>query len=425
MTTALSPSVLSPSGLAGSMTQSDLQSPVPAHRWLTVLTHLDRRFGGLSTAVPNLAATVASDPEYAVSLAAFCIPDEIYDHASLAKLAVSTWPASRGAWLSQPTLSSQFKSLIRASSGVHIHGLWEQSTFIAARLAGAASIPYILSAHGMLESWAVNHKRLKKALYSALVERANVQGAAALHALTTTEAQDYRRFGASRPIAIIPNGVDIPLTRNPGLFLAKFPALRGKRILLFLSRIHPKKGVDILIEAWSKVARHHADAHLVLAGPDFESTQSKVEALIASHHLEDHVLFTGMLDEPLKSSALAAADCFVLPSYSEGLSLAALEAMAASLPVILTDRCNLDHVARHGAGWVVPATALTLQSALEEVLENDLASNCAIGARGRSLVQSTYSWPHVASQMRDLYSFVEGGAIPTSFELLTGKEIRP
>ena len=395
--------------------QADAPTRTPEGRWLSVVTHLDPRFGGLSAVVPQLSSSIAGNGRYSMSLAAFCSPGELYSAANHADLALTEWPAGRMTWLRDRSLAQRFDSLVRGSNGVHIHGLWEQSTSVAARAARAHGVPYIVSAHGMLERWALANKRFKKKLYSLLVERANLQGAACVHALTRAEANDYLRYGCRVPIAIIPNGVHIPNHIASDLFLTQNPSLRGKRIILFLGRIHFKKGLDLLVQAWRKISALWPEAHLVLAGPDFEGTRAKVMTMIASAGLTRSVHFPGMLRNELKWSALAAAECFVLPSYSEGLSVAALEAMGVGLPVILTDHCNLPEVKELQAGWVIEAKAVALEQALAECLGNTPRTNQAIGSRGSSFVRERYMWPTVAGQMADLYSWVQsGGPRPAS-----------
>ena len=388
-------------------------------RWLSVVSHLDPRFGGLSAAVPRLSAAIATNTGFEMNLAAFCSQDESLSSPAYLNFNRSEWPISRSAWLKQRTLSRSFLELAETMDGLHIHGLWEQSSQTAARAARSLKLPYVLSAHGMLEPWALNNKRFKKLLYSALIERTNVRNASCLHALTSAEAEDYRRYGARSPIAIIPNGVDIPPDIDSSFFFSQYPNLRGKRIVLFLGRIHFKKGLDILVRAWKVISANHANAQLVLAGPDFEGTQAAIETAVRQSNLNSSITFTGMLQDQAKWSALRAAECFVLPSYSEGLSVSALEAMAAGLPVILTDRCNLPEVSKQNAGWVIPASAAPLQRALEELLESRPSENRVIGQRGCKLIQDRYTWAHVASQMSEVYTWVAGGNLPDSVALET------
>ena len=387
--------------------------------WLGVVSHLDPRYGGLSSVVPQLSSRLVASHDVAVDLAAFCLKSELYSPSIYPDLSITQWPTSRVEWIYDRGLRDRYRALIKGVEGVHIHGLWEQSTAIAAPTARSLRVPYILSAHGMLEAWALSNKRLKKQIYAALFERANVSGAACLHALTHAEARDYRRFGSSGPIAVIPNGVTIPANVDQRLFFSQFPSLVGKRILLFLGRIHFKKGLDLLVESWSQLQASYPEAHLVLAGPDFEGTRARIEGLVAEKNLHGSVTFTGMLRHDLKWSALAAAQGFVLPSYSEGLSVSVLEAMGLGLPVIVTEQCNLPEVKDLEAGWLIQSKVGPLTSAIRDFLSNSARLNSEIGSRGRTLVLTRYNWTMVSEQMAELYRWVGGGARPHNVEIVT------
>ena len=344
---------------------------------------------------------------------------KIYSRFLYPDVQLSEWPLSRAAWIRNQSLIARFNTVVRQMDGLHIHGLWEQASLIAIRAARAKKMPYVLSAHGMLEPWALNNKRFKKQIYSFLIERANVQGASCLHALTNAEADDYRRYGATGPIAVIPNGVEIPANLSSDHFFIRYPQLKGKRIVLFLGRIHFKKGLDILVQAWQQIASRYPDAHLVLAGPDFENTQSSLVRMMNQGGLGNSITFTGMLDAEAKWSAFAAAECFVLPSYSEGLSVSTLEAMGAGLPVILSEHCHLPQIADIEAGIIIRAQIKPLQQALEELLNNSPSTNRAVGEHGRRHVATYYNWQTIASQMSELYSWLAGGDRPASLHLHT------
>ena len=389
--------------------------------WVEVLSHLDPKYGGLSSVVPQMASRVASrvvlGESVPVQIAAFCSPGEQRALPGYPELTVSHWPTAPLMWMREAELKSEWERLLRASEGVHIHGLWETSTRVAAQTARRLRKPYVVSAHGMLEPWALRNKALKKRVYAALVERTNLGGAACLHALTEAEAEDYRRFGVDRPIAVIPNGVTAPESADPELFLEAFPEARGRRVVLFLGRIHFKKGLDLLARAWGELATRFPETLLVLAGPDSENSQAAVEKLIAARGIEDRVLFTGMLGSELKWSALAAAECFVLPSYSEGLSMATLEAMSLGVPVIVTTNCHLPEVSRTGAGWEIEATEPALREALEAMLTAGPEKNGERGLLGRGLVADRFSWEQVGRQMAELYRWISDGVRPQSFDL--------
>ncbi len=410
-------SVLGPRTGTQTPVQPDAVGYCVSPRWLEVMPHLEARYGGITAVVPQLSSHLASLQRLSIDVAAFCDAEEQEAWTGSEELMLTRWPASRVAWICRPSLRRRFRLLLDGVDGVHIHGLWEAGSVVAAHAAHALRKPYVLSAHGMLEPWALANKGAKKKLYSTLVERANVDGAACLHALTSAEAEDYRRFGSTRPIAVIPNGVDIPGSPSSSAFLERFPELRDRRIILFLGRIHFKKGLDLLVRAWTMLIADHPDAVLVIAGPDSEDSQATAEANIAKSGVADRVLFTGMLQGELKWSALAAATAFVLPSYSEGFSVAVLEAMGMGLPVIVTTGCHLPEVQQYGAGWQIRPDAFELLAALQDVIGNSREANAEIGLRGRRLVQERFSWAAVSTQMAELYRWVAGGPRPSTFEL--------
>ena len=402
------------------------QMPVPqgaetsraAGKWIQALSHLDPRFGGMSVAVPQLSRQLCAQERFEIEIASFSEEDETQCVAREDGLRVEHYPSARASWWLNQKLRHDFGAEVRAADGLHIHGLWEVQSQISASFAKAAGKPYVLSAHGMLEPWALAQRALKKRVYAALIERSNIEGAACLHALTVAEAEDYRRLGSRRPIAVIPNGVQLPRVVDTSIFLEQYPSLRDKRIVLFLGRLHMKKGLDILLDAWRAISLEVKDAVLVLAGPAEDSVKKDLVERCRARGTTDTVVFTGMLDDKMKWSALSAAYCFVLPSYSEGLSVAVLEAMGMGLPVIISDRCHLPEVERSGSGWVIPARLADLSGALTKALEISPASVSEIGTRGRHLARTRFSWPIVAGQMAELYGWIQHGTAPRSFELL-------
>lgn len=387
-------------------------------RAVHIISHLDPKYGGVSAVVPQLGRAIANGPTGCqIQLGAFCEPREHFRPAAARDLPIEYFPVSRRGWRAAPASNDTLSKLVTQSSLLHIHGVWQLSTAASASIARRHKTPYIISAHGMLESWALGNKRWKKHLYLALVERANLRGAACLHALTAAEVDDYRRLGLRNPIAVIPNGVEVPTRISEETFLSHFPGLAGKRLILFLGRIHYKKGLDILVQAWESIARSWPDAHLVLAGPDFEGTKAAIQTRIQAADLSHRVTFTGMLTGDLKWSALAASEHFVLPSYSEGLSVSTLEAMGSGKPIIITDHCNLPEAGVAGAGTIIPAQARDLEQALHCMLRLSTQARLDMGARGAQLVADRFSWPIVGDQMARLYRWVLGGPKPKDFTI--------
>jgi len=254
-------------------------------------------------------------------------------------------------------------------------------------------------------------------MYAALFERRHLRRAAILRAFTRFEVDSYRKFGSKVPVVVIPNGVDIPEHLSPQLFLNNFPELEGKQLILYMARLHPHKGPDLLLRAWSRIARRFPDTHLVLAGPDEVGTQKYLEQLLQSLGIASRVTFTGTLTGDLKWSCLAAAHVFILPSRSEAFSVGALEALACSLPVILTRGCNFPEVASSEAGFIIDRGEHQLESVLSVALKLTAAERAAMGARGLGLVHSKYSLTSVARSMAEIYEWLSGGSLPQSVEI--------
>ncbi len=385
--------------------------------WLHVASRLDPRFGGLSAAVPSLAAAAEHAGPLVAPLAVFSAPTDDISHIAAGRLHVFRFPRGRGRWIRERGLQARLRNLVESADGVHIHGIWEEYCSIASHLARQAGKPYLVAAHGMLEGWALRQKRLKKVLYSLLVERSNLRDATCLQALTTVEVEDYRRFGLRNPVAVVPNGVDVPAGITADLFLESFPELKGQRLALFLGRLHPKKGLDILCRAWARIHRGLPGARLVIAGPDFEGARAATEALVDKLNLRRSVTFTGMLEAGRKWSALAAADVFVLPSYSEGFSAATLEALGMGVPAVVTRQCNFPEIAEWRCGAVVEAETRPVEGGLGRILSANPGDTLAMRANARRLIAERYTWDSVGRRISQVYEWILGGRLPADVEI--------
>lgn len=303
---------------------------------------------------------------------------------------------------------SKLVAAVRSSDVVHIHGLWNPRANLCAAVARHAGKPYVLSPHGMLDDWALRQGRVKKMVYSRLFEHALVERAARLHCLNADEAQQVRSFRETARSFVLPNGIllsEYEKLPNPEVLRERFPVLRGKIVALFLGRLHPKKGFDLLIPAMAPAVAASPDLHLLVVGPDQDGYRPKLEAAVAGAGLQGHVTFAGMLTGQEKLQALAGSDFFVLPSHQEGDSVAVKEAMACRLPVIVTGACHLPEVAAHEAGIVVEESVSSLAAALRR-LGDDQTSRRAMGRNAYELVKGKYEWSALAASLRLLYAEV-------------------
>lgn len=290
---------------------------------------------------------------------------------------------------------------------VHIHGLWEDVQYRALLAAKQAGRPAVITPHGMFSEWAMNQKALKKKLYLALRLRPQLRTAARLHFATAEEARQASRLNIGPKTLVEPHGLDLGEFRNPppaGEFRKKFPQLAGRPIVMFMGRLHPVKGLDLLIPAFARAGL--PDAVLVLAGPDEGGYEQTVRQMIHANGLDDRVIFTGMLFGSDRIAALIDADLFVLPSYMENFGLVALEALAAASPVVLSDQVNFcDYVRAHDFADIVPCQADALATAIAARMA-DPARLSRDGQAGRSWALDHFDWSAIARRWHGHYEQV-------------------
>jgi glycosyltransferase involved in cell wall biosynthesis len=294
-------------------------------------------------------------------------------------------------------MKSIVKEAMKQVSVVHIHGLWEEIQHRAARLALQLGKPYLIRPCGMLDPWSLGQGRWKKALYLRFRLRRDLNQAAALHFTTQTECDLTRPLGLRSTPLIEPNGISLDefadLPRR-GSFRSRHGIASDRSILLFLSRLHHKKGLDLLLPAVAQLPDR--EVLIVLAGPDHDGYRGFLEAEIARLGLTGRVLFTGMLQGKEKQAALVDADLFVLPSYQENFGIAVVEALAAGTPVIISDQVNIEgEIRAAGVGGVVPTRSDALAGEIARWLADEGLRRSAAAAAPR-FVRERFGWDRIA-----------------------------
>jgi glycosyltransferase involved in cell wall biosynthesis len=331
---------------------------------------------------------------------------------------------------------------------VHNHGLWMWPNAYAREAAVAEGKPLVISPRGMLEAWSLNRSKLRKAVAWRLFEKKNLQSAAMFHATAESERSSIEQMlshgltrintdlfraedlgaksGSSEKtteveIVVAPNGVDLPdLARRPGraLIEEKFPETKDRRWVVFMSRLHPKKGIDLFLRAWARqkevtspeggesfglLDSSSLGPVLILAGSDLIGYRKDVEKMVRELGVQDSVVITGEVQGEMKDALLANAEIFVLPSYSENFGIVVAEAMAWGRPVIATTGTPWKEVADIGAGWWVVPEEDTLAKALAEALGHGREELDVMGAKGRALVSERYGWSVPANRLISSY----------------------
>jgi glycosyltransferase involved in cell wall biosynthesis len=329
------------------------------------------------------------------------IPIHLFETGPIARL----WTAHT------PGLKKTLARKIPDFDLVHIQELWHYPGYIASKIARSRNVPYIVTIHGELNEWNLQQKRLKKQIYMTAIQRGILQKSAALHAITQAESNRIRQLEIETPVAMIPNGIHTEEFENlpdRSQFVSRYPELENRLIVLFLGRIQQKKGLDILAQAFGNLVRTRHDVRLVVAGPDEDNTLTEIKTILKSQGALEKAVFPGMLTGEQKLEALGAADIFALTSYSEGFSVALLEALSAGLPLVITDECNFPEVGDSRAGFVVRPNDSETASALMSLLDSaDLRREMSENAR--RLVRSNYTWERIAEKMFTLYENVIAG----------------
>ncbi len=288
---------------------------------------------------------------------------------------------------------------------VHTNVIFSYANLPAHVACKIKKIPYIMTPHGMLEPWALAYKSWKKQLYFNLFEKPFLKRASAIQALASTEAQNLQSLELKSPLLIIPNGIhqkDFEQLPEPEIFYQQFPETRHKKLILFLGRIDPKKGLDLLATAFAKVQTQFPNTHLIIAGPDNVNFSPTVKQWLQENQCLEAVTFTGMLSGLLKYAALAASSIYVAPSYSEGFSVSVLEGMAAGLPCVITTGCNFPEAAKENIALVVDINAEAIADGLLKFLENTEAAQ-TMGTRARQFIFDHYTWEQISKRLINAY----------------------
>lgn len=297
---------------------------------------------------------------------------------------------------------------IASYDAVHTNNVFAPLTLLTEWICQFHRISYVITPHGMLEPWALSYKAAKKRLYYSWLEKPALQKAGAIHALTAIEAENLHQLGFKQTV-VIPNGIrrqEFTVRSRADSFYHQFPETKEKSIILFLGRIDPKKGLDILARAFGNIHSEFPQAQLVVAGPDNIGFLPTVKQYFQEAGCLESVTFTGMLSGEIKQAALAAAQVYVAPSYSEGFSMSVLEGMAAGLPCIITTECNFPEAA--DVAYIVDVDSDAVADAMRQCLSDPQKAR-AMGEQARDFILENYTWDHASQKLIQVYDRLKSG----------------
>ena len=305
-----------------------------------------------------------------------------------------------------PEMQRAAHQLVRDADVLHGHGLYVGTNYIFGKESRDQHKPLVYHVHGMFEPYILNRSRWKKRLVHWIFENDNFRHVRLWRALTSKEADQIRACGITQPIVVTPNGLNLgdfakPLDSDISIKTSSVDNLvKIAPRVLFLGRIHPKKGLDLLLSVWARLSSLTRDWQLVIAGPDEQGYLATVRGQAKSLGLQDQIIFTGPITGQAKKKLLYSSDLFVLPSYSEGFSMSLLEAMACELPVIATRACNFPDISTTQSGWECDSSADSLAETLKTALQTSESERRERGRNGRQLVEAQYAWPTIVKQLQ-------------------------
>jgi len=378
-----------------------------------LLNSVSRKAGGLFEICKRLAQTTCREKEIVV----LGMEDEFTktDVIQWAPLRPTVFPPVFARSFGYALGYSQYLAEV-CPDIAHVHGLWTYPSFAGYRWHRRTKRPLIYTAHGMLAPWALRNSAWKKRLVRALWEDTAHRSAACFHVNSEAEHLTLRRHGLRIPICIIPNGIDLPAGQSSevsSLVSDLASVARGRNLLLYLGRLHPKKNLLNLIRAWKEALNSHPSIlnswMLAIAGWDQGGHEAQLRQLTTDLRLLTSVIFLGPRFGADRDACYRACDAFVLPSLSEGLPMTVLEAWAYAKPVLMTSECNLPEGFVAGAALQTGTTSKQIAARRKRRMEMSDDERKAMGARGRALVAETFSWPRIGEQMRWVYEWVLGG----------------
>jgi len=376
-----------------------------------VVGGLDPVNGGPSYSVPRLCEALAAAGAEAVLLSvAEKKSDQRASYQKGYRDCRFAWDYARIPILRRLRISRALSSALHDSAVtadvIHNHGLWLMPNIRAGGAAASGPTPLVISPRGMLAPAALAFSHWKKRAFWTLLQGPVIRDSACIHVTSEQEYEEIRSFGLANPVAIIPNGIDLPEMGEPQ---SAEPAF--ERVVLSLGRIHPKKGLVQLVYAWSKVETRYADWRLKIAGPPERGHDNELRALAMSLGLT-RISVEGPIYGEAKTVAYRYADVFALPTLNENFGLTVAEALAAGTPVISTKGAPWSGLEREGCGWWIEHGIEPLATALAHAMTLPREALKAMGDKGREWMAQDFSWDCVGRNMLDVYLWLARDAEP-------------
>lgn len=372
-----------------------------------LVPHIDEEASGPSYSVPMLCKSINELSNFEIKLATLksrkVLKKKIYkNHIEFKQLN----------FLRKLGISFDMEYWLRNNAKkydiLHSHGMWMMPNVYTSNFAKINNILSVVSPRGTLNKNALIYSRVKKTLMWNLIQKEALKISSAFHATSIQEYEDIRSQGFKQPVAIIPNGISIP---SPNLSFEK--SLKFKKIL-YLGRLHPKKGLDMAIDAWSKLEKNHPNWRFDIVGKGEENYVNELKNKISSHK-SNNIRILGPLYGEEKIKKFFDSDLFILPTRSENFGMVIAEAMSCSLPVITTVGAPWENLNIKNAGWVAKIDTQSITECMNHAMSLEDTTLDKMGKNGVSWMKADYSWISVAEKMIDFYKWLKYGGVKPNF----------
>jgi glycosyltransferase involved in cell wall biosynthesis len=381
---------------------------------LAIIENIGNEYGGPANSLPNMLAairgnlginsivysTIKSDEEKNEFIERFSIPWVRCQQNGLAKLKYSR------------ELKNRLDADLTADDILFSNNLWNYPAFLSAQLAQKKNIPHIVSIRGSLYPWSLSQGKLRKKIAWNLFQKRGLQKASLVHVTCVEEYNAVRGLGITSPIAIVPHGInydDYQSLPDKNKAIEHLGLSSDKKYILFMSRLHKKKGLDLLLEVWPEIVKEYPSWCLLIVGPDYSKYTDRISTLAADKNISGNIKALGMVTGHDKKSVFSASEFFVLPSFTENFGVVIGEALAAGLPAITTTGTPWSEINTHNCGKYIALSKENLLQALQEMMSLDSETLTAMSNNGKSLIKNNYSWSAQAVKFGQAIDFVLKG----------------
>ena len=379
-----------------------------------VIENVANEYGGPANSLPNLLSAIDSNCDVASTIIS-TVENDFEKNEFISRYSIP-WIKCKTLGPSKMKYSPNLKKCLRQLAGrgdfLFSNNLWNYPAYISAKVARQSKVPHIISIRGTLYPWSLAQGKIRKKIAWHVFQKEALQSASLVHVTCRSEYEAVRALGITAPIAMIPHGINsedylsLP-SKSEAQRALELP--KGKRFILFMSRLHKKKGLDILLSVWPSIAKSFPDCCLLVAGPDNANYEQKINFLKKQGNISDNLLYLGMLTGKNKLSAFSASEFFVLPTYSENFGVVVGEALAAGLPAITTTGTPWSDISRFDCGKYIELTEKTLKNAIVELLNKSDDNLSAMAENARALIKDRYGWRAQAIKFKEALNYIACG----------------